>query len=295
MEKVTYYATTGGLSLEHMVRYGKFNMRVKHFHKEYEIFYILEGERLFFFDNRNFVASKGDLILVDSNLIHMTKSVSDDDTGHNRIILYVTKEQMEAFDHQYPTLKLVRFFSQHYGVYHLNPRQQEQFMNLYYLFKEECKAKRKNYKQAVELAVCSYFLNLTRDLDKSSLESPLLPEDGKYRHVYEIADYLSENCDKNISLEDLSSRFFLSKYYICRVFKEVTGYTTSEYINIYRIQKAKRLLEETDHSISNIAEMVGYGSMTHFEKIFKTYMTVSPLKYRKTLNIVTHTNTPTNP
>ena len=87
MEKITCYDKVDGISLEHMVRYGKFDMRVKHFHNEYEIFYILEGERLFFFNNRNFVAGKGDLILIDSNLIHMTKSVSDEDTGHNRIIL----------------------------------------------------------------------------------------------------------------------------------------------------------------------------------------------------------------
>ena len=70
MEKITCYDKVDGISLEHMVRYGKFDMRVKHFHNEYEIFYILEGERLFFFNNRNFVAGKGDLILIDSNLIH---------------------------------------------------------------------------------------------------------------------------------------------------------------------------------------------------------------------------------
>ena len=48
MEKITCYDKVDGISLEHMVRYGKFDMRVKHFHNEYEIFYILEGERLFF-------------------------------------------------------------------------------------------------------------------------------------------------------------------------------------------------------------------------------------------------------
>ncbi len=47
--------------------------------------------------------------------------------------------------------------------------------------------------------------------------------------------------------------------------------------------------------MARIADLVGYGTMTHFEKTFKTYMTVSPLKYRKTLNIVTHTNHPANP
>ena len=52
MEKVTYYASIDGISLEHMVRYGKFDMRVKHFHNEYEIFYILEGERRIYFQQK---------------------------------------------------------------------------------------------------------------------------------------------------------------------------------------------------------------------------------------------------
>ena len=67
MEKVTFYGEIEGISLEQMVRYGKFDMRVKHFHNQYEIFYIIEGERLFFFNNREYVARSGDLILVDTN------------------------------------------------------------------------------------------------------------------------------------------------------------------------------------------------------------------------------------
>ena len=106
MEKVTFYGEIEGISLEQMVRYGKFDMRVKHFHNQYEIFYIIEGERLFFFNNREYVARSGDLILVDSNLIHMTKSVTAEDTGHNRVILYVSYDRMKAFDGQYdrPTI-----------------------------------------------------------------------------------------------------------------------------------------------------------------------------------------------
>lgn len=71
----------------------------------------------------------------------------------------------------------------------------------------------------------------------------------------------------------------------------MTGYTISEYTNIHRI-RAKRYLEETDMSISEIAHALGYESLTYFERMFKTYMTLSPLKYRKTLNTVTYTNVP---
>lgn len=59
MEKITCYDKVDGISLEHMVRYGKFDMRVKHFHNEYEIFYILEGERLFFSITEILLQGKG--------------------------------------------------------------------------------------------------------------------------------------------------------------------------------------------------------------------------------------------
>ncbi|SCP96565.1 helix-turn-helix transcriptional regulator [Anaerobium acetethylicum] len=295
MEKVTYFAETEGISLEHIVRYGKFDMRVKHFHNEYEIFYIIEGERLFFFNNRSFVATKGDLILVNSNLIHMTKSVSEKDTGHNRIILYISNQKMAHLEQLCPTLQLTRFFDEHYGVYHLSQPQRNEFLAMYHFLKKEFNNRDRHYKLAIELKVLSYLLSVTRELKPQSQELPHSADKGKYRTAYAIADYLSANCEKQTSLEDLASHFFLSKYYICKVFKEVTGYTISEYVNIHRIQKAKRYLEETDLSITEIAHLLNFGSIAHFEKLFKTYMTVSPLKYRKRPNTVTHTNLPTLP
>lgn len=295
VEKVTYFAEMEGISIEHIVRYGKFDMRVKHFHNEYEIFYIIEGERLFFFNNRSFVAKKGDLILVNSNLIHMTKSVSEKDSGHNRIILYITNQKMSQLDQLYPVLQLARFFNDHYGVYHLSQPQRNEFLDMYRFLKKEFNNKNRHYRQAIELKVLTYLLFLTRELKPQSQELPHSAGKGKYRTAYAIADYLSENCEKQISLEELASHFFLSKYYLCKVFKEVTGYTISEFINIHRILKAKRYLEETDLSITEIAHLLGFGSIAHFEKLFKHYMTVSPLKYRKHPNTVTHTNIPTPP
>ena len=295
MEKIASNCSIDGISLEHMVRYGKFDMRVKHFHDEYEIFYILEGERLFFFNNRNFVAGKGDLILIDSNLIHMTKSVSDDTSGHNRIILYVTSEKMQAIDKTYPSLQLVKFFHKHIGVFHLTPAQQDNFMKLYYFFKQECNKRQHAYQPAVELAVINYFITLTRDLDDSHIEQAPLPADEKYRHIYDIADFLSQNCEQQWTLEDIAQKFYLSKYYICRLFKDVTGYSVNEYINIHRVQKAQWYLTETDLSISEIAGRIGFGSMTHFEKVFKTYTEMTPLKYRKAGHIFVPSDLPLNP
>lgn len=284
-EKLTLFCAIDGLAVEHKVRYGQYDMRVKHFHPEYEIFYILEGQRDFFFDNRVHHASKGDLILIDSNLIHMTTSTGEDDFGHNRIILYITPDRMKSFEAAYPSLNLSRFFRMNYGVYHLNEAQQNIFMDFYYRFKKEYQDKKPNYQLAMEFAVMELLLQMTRDLKRNETFYEHCQDSKNYRHAYEIADYLSEHFRDDIDLSFLAKNFYLSKYYLCRTFREVTGYNIREYINIYRIRAAKQLLEETDESIDSVAEKVGYHSATHFEKIFKSYMNISPLRYRKQRNV----------
>ena len=144
-EKLTLFCSIDGLAVEHKVRYGQYDMKIKHFHPEYEIFYILDGQRDFFFDNRIYHARKGDLILIDSNLIHMTQSTGVDDLGHNRIILYITPDRMKSMEAKFPSLSLTRFFRMNYGVYHLTSEQQERFMDFYYNFKKEYQEKKSNY------------------------------------------------------------------------------------------------------------------------------------------------------
>ena len=58
----------------------------------------------------------------------------------------------------------------------------------------------------------------------------------------------------------------MSKSYLSRVFKECTGYTVNEYINVNRIQQARKLLAETPLPVSDIASSLGYESVTYFER-----------------------------
>ena len=292
MEGVIYYKETDGFSLERMIRKGSFNMRVKHFHNQYEIFYLLEGERQFIFNNRLYLVKSGSLILVDENVIHMTKANSTEEFGHDRIILYVEKEKMQEIDQKFPHLNLVNFFHNHYGVFHLSPRQQNDFIQLYIRLQNELDHKNKHFKAVVEMEIILYFIQFMRENHILAEEDFPTSSSAKYQHVYDIADYISQNFMDPLTLDELASLFFISKYYLCRTFKEVIGYSVNEYVNIHRIRHAKKLLEETNLSISEVSLQVGYKSITYFEKIFKIYMTISPLKYRKTLNTVTYTNHP---
>jgi len=285
-QDVVYYDSVDGISLEHVVRNYAHNMNVRHFHDEYEIFYILKGQRLFFFNNRSFLAKAGDLILIESDLIHMTRCPLESAPDYERVIFYVTSRKMRQFDERYPELHLVRFLRKHSGVYRLTDPQREQLLELCDLFERECKRKDDCYPYLIEFTLISFLIRLIRELPSEGAIQPLKPNEPKHKRAYDIADYLSKNSERVSSLDDVAARFFISKFHMCRLFKEVTGYTVLEYLTILRIQKARQYLDQTNLSASEIAERVGYNSLTHFEKEFKKYMTISPTQYRKTRNIV---------
>ena len=74
---------------------------------------------------------------------------------------------------------------------------------------------------------------------------------------------------------------------MCRIFKEYTGFTITEYVNTLRIKKATQILETSNLSISDVAAELGFESASYFKRIFKKIMNVTPLKYRKTHQSVT--------
>ena len=105
---------------------------------------------------------------------------------------------------------------------------------------------------------------------------------GKYKNaVLKAAQYIDVNYVKSLTLDEISSRVGYSKSHFCYLFKAVMGKTYIEYLNEIRINAAKRLLNETEMSISEIAYEVGYNSFANFNKYFKQTTGVTPSKYRK--------------
>jgi len=98
--------------------------------------------------------------------------------------------------------------------------------------------------------------------------------------VDNIIAYIEKNYATDISLEDMAAVACSSKYHFCRNFKKITGYGPYEYLVKYRINKAKSLLKETDISVGEIAEYVGFGSTSNFIQTFKKLEGLTPLKYR---------------
>ncbi|MBQ7380927.1 MAG: helix-turn-helix transcriptional regulator [Clostridia bacterium] len=92
----------------------------------------------------------------------------------------------------------------------------------------------------------------------------------------DIKAYLEENLDKPVHLSELAARFSYSSSTLKTVFKEETGYSIIAYYNKLRLDTAKRLLLEKNHSISEIAYTLGFHTPSHFSSFFKKMSGLSP-------------------
>lgn len=101
--------------------------------------------------------------------------------------------------------------------------------------------------------------------------------------IHQIKQFILDNSQKNISLETLSNQVGLSPIYISKMFKEELGINYIDFLTECRIEKAKKLLADSDKSIKEISLEVGYHEPNYFSKVFKKMCNVTPREYRKTL------------
>ncbi|MFX3636613.1 MAG: response regulator [Candidatus Pristimantibacillus sp.] len=99
--------------------------------------------------------------------------------------------------------------------------------------------------------------------------------------IHDIAKYIESHYQEDISLQDIAARFFLSREYIARKFKQEYSVTLLDYLSRIRIEKAKLLLHNPHLRIAQIAEMVGYQDEKYFSRVFKKLEGINPGEYRK--------------
>lgn len=110
----------------------------------------------------------------------------------------------------------------------------------------------------------------------------LPPHSGnKAKYLQEIKKYLEEHWTEKISLDFLSSRFFIDKFYLTRLFKKVFGMSITNYLLLLRITHAKELLRFTNLSIEEISARCGISDPNYFSRVFKKIEGTTPGQFRK--------------
>jgi len=98
--------------------------------------------------------------------------------------------------------------------------------------------------------------------------------------IISAIEYIDSNLDKRLTLDQVSSKVYLSDYYFSKLFKRETGLSFSVYLNARKIQKAMILLKESDKSVNDISDNLGFTRLSYFSQTFKKYTGYAPTKYR---------------
>ena len=97
-----------------------------------------------------------------------------------------------------------------------------------------------------------------------------------------IQEHITQNyTERTLSAGSIAKTFYYSSAYICTLFKKEKGITIHEYINQYRIARAKKMLLNTSSNLGTIAQNVGYDNESYFSRVFKNTEGLSPSEYRQ--------------
>jgi len=109
----------------------------------------------------------------------------------------------------------------------------------------------------------------------------LKEQSGEPTSVHKAREYIEQHQAEKISLGEVARAVNTSSYYFCRTFKKVTGLHFTEYLSRVRVGKAKNLLINPNLRVTEIAYAIGFQSLPHFNKMFKTFTGLSPTAFRK--------------
>ncbi|MGM9534661.1 MAG: helix-turn-helix transcriptional regulator [Intestinibacter sp.] len=99
-------------------------------------------------------------------------------------------------------------------------------------------------------------------------------------HIKKAIEYVHDNYDQNISIDNICKHLNINKSYFCSIFKAATGYTFCHFLNHFRIEKSKNLLLDMNLSILDVAIAVGFNNQNYYSTVFKKFTGETPFSYR---------------
>ncbi|ADZ82339.1 AraC family transcriptional regulator [Cellulosilyticum lentocellum] len=267
-----------GYIIEYVKRETALNMPSNHYHSYYEIYYQLSGERYYFIKDRSYYLKKGDIALINSYELHKTLQAGGN--THERILIYFDPSYLKAFKEAVDDFDLFQCFEKTTPVFNLGPKEQLFIEKLLYCMLEEDTKRSEGYTSCIKVYLLELLIFLGRfspEIKNSYLEFP----SSLHKKISEITSYINIHYKEDLSLDKVANLFYMNSYYLSRTFNEVTGFHFTQYVNTVRIRASEELLQKTNLSILEIAIAVGYSNSTHFGRVFKQLLGVSPLQYRK--------------
>lgn len=238
-----------------------------HAHHCTELFYVLKGKGSFLVNEEIFDVREDDLIIVNPNVPHT--EMSKDDSPLEYIVLGIEGLQFTSFANQ-----------TEYEDYSVHNYYEFKHEILFYLksLLQEMERQDEKYESVCQNLLEVLIINMVRRTKSNLIVAPSQKVTKECRFVEQ---YINNHYQEDITLELLSEKAFMNKYYLVHAFKLYKGISPINYLISLRVEEAKELLETTNYPVAQISNSCGFSSQSYFSQVFKKATNLTPNEYRK--------------
>lgn len=246
-----------------------------HIHDCYEIYFSISGGKQFLIDNKFYDINPGDLFVINEFESHYISKL--DKIVHERIVISIYPEFLKSICTKETNLDFC--FSDRKENFSHKISLDKDAQNRFLYFINKITTAEGFGSDIIEYAT---FLELITSINRLYIKndsSSVKKSSYQYNEqVEQIIKYINQNITDDITIEYLANHFFLSKSYICRIFKSATGTTINKYLSARRISMAKSMLSD-GLNVNDVCEKCGFNDYSNFLKTFKKAVGISPKKY----------------
>ena len=248
------------------------NMSRLHFHDHCELLLPLTSPGNIFVNDQVYPLHRGTLYLIGENTLHRTMA-----TGfHARYVLHISRRSLAQLST--PQTDLTRLGQDSFRRAELRGEEMTEVIELFQALERNKNDGSFGSDLRQTMALVRLLLRLAPVLDAATAGEPVRNKD--FLRVAPILDYIRDHLAEPLTLDQIADRFFLSKHYLCRVFKAATGFSVMEYIIYSRVLRARQLLQE-GVSVQRAGELSGFSDNSHFIRTFGHLTGLTPGRYAK--------------
>lgn len=246
-----------------------------HWHNSIEIIYVLKGSLQIKIDTDSFTLNDREVEIINSDESHEIQSLED-----NKVLIFNIDPFF--FEKYYKDINNIFFYTNSNDDEDQNGPEYEELKTLLSQMLCEYVQKLEDYDEEIEELLITLLYHLVNNFHYLIHEKEELKEKtDQLARYHRISKYIYNNYNNNITLQEIAKKEFLSTHYLSHEIKYATGYSFTDLINLTRIEESIKLLLDSDMSISEISDEIGFSHVRYFNKNFKYYFGCTPLQYRK--------------
>ena len=246
-----------------------------HWHNSIEIIYVLKGSLNITIDTDSFTLNEREVEIINSDESHSISAIAD-----NKVLIFNIDPFF--FEKYYKDINNVFFYTNSNDDEDQNGSEYDELKTILSQILCEYVQKVEDYDEEIEKHLITLLYHLVNNFHYLTHEKEELKEKtDQLDRYHRISKYIYNNYNNNITLKEIAKKEFLSPHYLSHEIKYATGYSFTDLINLTRVEESIKLLLDSDMSISEISDEIGFSHVRYFNKNFKLYYNCTPLQYRK--------------